>query len=52
MELFNAIFETFWTFAGSVVLLAIVTINISACFVGLGRLSVVKIIKHYKKAGK
>ena len=52
MELFNAIFETFWTFAGSVVLLSVAGAFSAACFCGIGKLSVVKIIKQYQKAGK
>ena len=47
MELFNAIFETFWTFAGSVVLLALAGAFTCEIFNDIGN-----VIKHYKKGKK
>jgi len=52
MELFNAIFETFWTFSGTVILVSIIGSMTAATFHGAGRLSLIKIGKIDKSMNK
>jgi len=50
MELFNAIFETFWTFAGAVILVSLIGTFTAATFHGISLFRIGSIDKSIDKS--